>query len=397
MTPKAELEEIIKAVKPSVTVIGLGGAGSNIVTWIKEKGISGAKLVAANTDAAHLGISKADKLLLLGMKLCKGRGCGGYPEIGAEAAKESMDMIKGDLLDSDLVFIVAGLGGGTGTGTAPVIANLTRDAGILTVGCVTIPFSIEMARRDKAMEGIEKLREQCDTLVLIDNDRLRQAAGDLPLKPALGVANELVGSFVKNITESIAVPSLMNIDYADMRTITERGGISSIGIGEGEGEGEDRVSKAVSQALATPLLDITDISTSKGMLIHIAGGEDMTLEEVAKVGEMVAGKIPHTTNVAWGARIDESITGRVRVMAVLTGVESSFLGGKKFKPEKVEIAKAPETGIPKAEIEEEEELKFIVEPAKVEEKKKRTLPYNIIIGIGILILVLIYFVGKLLV
>ncbi|MDI6886196.1 MAG: cell division protein FtsZ [archaeon] len=230
MVEKEELEEIIRGAKPAVAVIGLGGAGSNIVTWIKEKGISGAKLIAANTDAAHLGISKADRLLLVGMKLCRGRGCGGYPEIGAEAAKESMDMIKEQLLGCDLVFIVAGLGGGTGTGAAPVIANLTRDAGILTLGCVTIPFSIEMARREKAKEGIEKLRENCDTLVLIDNNRLRQVAGDLPLKPALGVANELVGSFVKNITEAIAVPGLMNIDYADLRAVTERGGVSSIGL-----------------------------------------------------------------------------------------------------------------------------------------------------------------------
>ena len=276
MAPKEreDLEAIIKAAKPAVSAIGLGGAGSNIVTWITEKGISGAKLIAANTDAAHLGtLSKADKLLLLGPKICKGRGCGGYPEIGAEAAKESMDMIKEDLLGSDLVFIVAGFGGGTGA--APVIANLMRDAGALTIGCVTIPFSIEMARRVRTREGVEKLREYCDTVVLIDNDRLRQVAGDLPLKPALGVANELVGSFIKNITESITVPSLMNVDYADLRTITERGGISSIGIGEGEGE--KRVSRAVSQALATPLLDITDISTSKGVLIHISGGEDMTL------------------------------------------------------------------------------------------------------------------------
>ena len=377
---KEELEKIIKEAKPAVSVIGLGGAGSNIVTWIKEKGISGAKLIAANTDAAHLGISKADKMLLLGLKLCKGRGCGGYPEIGAEAAKESMDMIKEDLLGSDLVFIVAGFGGGTGTGAAPVIANLTRDAGALTIGCVTIPFSIEMARREKAKEGIEKLRENCDTLVLIDNNRLRQVAGDLPLKPALGVANELVGSFVKNITESIAVPSLMNIDYADLRAVTERGGISSIGIGEGDGE--DRVATAVSQALGQPLLDIAELSATKGVLIHIAGGEDMTLEEVAKVGEMVASKVPHTSSIAWGARVDETITGRVRVMAVLTGVESTFLAGKKV-PEKEEVPRVPKIVTPKAEMKEEKKPEAvaapakkpepIAEPAKVEEKKKRSL------------------------
>jgi len=377
---KEELEKIIKEAKPAVSVIGLGGAGSNIVTWIKEKGISGAKLIAANTDAAHLGISKADKMLLLGLKLCKGRGCGGYPEIGAEAVKESMDMIKEDLLGSDLVFIVAGFGGGTGTGAAPVIANLTRDAGALTIGCVTIPFSIEMARREKAKEGIEKLRENCDTLVLIDNNRLRQVAGDLPLKPALGVANELVGSFVKNITESIAVPSLMNIDYADLRAVTERGGISSIGIGEGDGE--DRVATAVSQALGQPLLDIAELSATKGVLIHIAGGEDMTLEEVAKVGEMVASKVPHTSSIAWGARVDETITGRVRVMAVLTGVESTFLAGKKV-PEKEEVPRVPKIVTPKAEMKEEKKPEAvaapakkpepIAEPAKVEEKKKRSL------------------------
>jgi len=323
MMRKEELEEFIKKAKPAVSVIGLGGAGSNIVTWIKEKGIAGAKLIAANTDAPHLGLTKADKLLLLGKQLCKGRGCGGYPEVGAEAAKENMDEIKEELLGSDLVFIVAGLGGGTGTGAAPVIADLTRDAGILTIGCVTIPFSIEMARRDKAREGVERLRENCDTVVLIDNDRLRHVAGDLPLKPALGVANELIGSFVKNITETITQPSLMNIDYADMRTITERGGISSIGIGDGEGD--KRVNKAVFNAMATPLLDITDISSTKGVLIHIAGGEDMTLEEVAKVGEMVAAKVQHTTKIAWGARVDPALQGRVRVMTVLTGVESTFM------------------------------------------------------------------------
>ena len=341
MTTKTELEEIIKAAKPALSAIGLGGAGSNIVSWIKEKGISGAKLVAANTDAAHLGISKADKLLLLGMKLCKGRGCGGYPEVGAEAAKESMDMIKEQLLGSDLVFIVAGLGGGTGTGAAPVIAKLTRETGALTIGCVTVPFAIEMARREKARVGVENLRENCDTVVLIDNDRLRHVAGDLPLKPALGVANELVGSFIKNITETISLPSLMNIDYADLRTITERGGISSIGIGEDGGEGENRVSGAVAQALATPLLDITDISTSKGVLIHIAGGEDMTLEEVARVGEMVAEKVPYTTKIAWGARVDPALQNRVRVMAVLTGVESTFMGGKKPMPEEIKKVAKP--------------------------------------------------------
>ena len=286
------LEDIIKTAKPTITAIGLGGAGSNIVTWIKEQGIAGVKLIAA-------------------------------PEFGAE----SMDSIKEDLLGSDLVFLVAGFGGGTGRGAAPVIAELTRDAGVPTIGCITLPFAFERASWDKSRDGIKKLRKNCDMVVLIDNERLRQVAGDLPLKPALGIANELVGSFVKNITETITLPSLINIDYADLRTIMERGGISSIGIGEGENE--NRVSGAVAQALATPLLDITNISTSKGVLIHIAGGEDMTLEEVAKVGEMVAEKVPHAAKIAWGARVDPDLEGKVRVMAVLTGVKSTFIGRKK--------------------------------------------------------------------
>jgi len=317
----------MKAVKPSIAVIGLGGAGCNIITWIAQKGMAGGMIIAANTDVNHLTtMSKADKLILLGEKLCKGYGCGGYPEMGAEATKENLPEIKAALQDVNLLFLVAGLGGGTGSGAIPVVAGVARELGILTIACVTIPFKIEMARREKAREAIKALTEHCDSTIVIDNSKLSEIAGNLPLKDALAVANALVGAFVRNITETITQPSLINLDIADLRAVMERGGISAIGIGEGDGE--DRVTKAVSKALAVPLLDILDMSATYGILIHIVGGEDMTLEEVAVAGELIMDKVPDTKRFIWGVKVDSSLTGRVRIMAVLTGVKSPLIEGK---------------------------------------------------------------------
>ncbi len=322
---KEELLEKVKASRPSVTVVGLGGAGCNIATWIADKKLAGGKIIAANTDANHLySMTRADTIMLLGEKLCRGHGCGGYPERGAEAAKENLAEIKKELEGSNLLFLVAGLGGGSGTGAIPVFAGVGREMGSLTIACVTIPFTIEMSRREKAREAIKSLAEVCDSIVVIDNSKLREVAGNLPLKDALAVANALVGSFVKNLTDTITQPSLVNLDYADLRAIMERGGIASIGIGEGDGE--NRVEKAVSQAISTPLLDITDVSNAYGVLIHIMGGEDMTLDEVAIAGEQIMDKVPNTKRVIWGAKVDPNLTGAVRVMAVLTGVTCPFLG-----------------------------------------------------------------------
>ncbi len=285
-----DLREMVKAAKPSIAVIGLGGAGCNIITWIALKGMAGGRIIAANTDINHLAtMRKADKLILLGKKICKGYG----------------------------------LGGGTGSGAIPVVAKVARELGILTIACVTIPFKMEMARREKASEAIKALTEICDSTIVIDNSKLSEIAGDLPLKDALAVANALVADFVRNITETITQPSLVNLDLADLRTVMERGGISAIGIGEGDGA--DRITRAVSRALSVPLLDISDISATYGVLIHIVGGEDMTLEEVAVVGERIVEKMPNTKHVIWGAKVDSSLTGRVRIMAVLTGIKSPSL------------------------------------------------------------------------
>lgn len=337
-----DLKEFARTAKPSVAVVGLGGAGCNITTWIAEKGISGGRIIAANTDVNHLYVQKADKVILLGEKLCKGHGCGGYPEMGAQATKENIEELKAELEGTNLVFLVAGLGGGTGTGAISVVAELTRSLNALTIGCVTIPFTIEMSRREKAREAIKLLAESCDSVVIIDNSKLREVAGNLPLKEALNVANALVGAFVKNLTDTITQPSLVNLDYADLRAVMERGGISSIGIGEGDGE--ERVIKAVSQAISTPLLDVTNISDCYGVLIHIVGGEDLTLEEVAVTGELIMDKVPNTKRIIWGAKVDNSLTGKVRVMAVLTGVESPFISGsmEKVKEPEPEPPKPPE-------------------------------------------------------
>ncbi|MCE8422721.1 MAG: cell division protein FtsZ [Candidatus Methanoperedens sp.] len=336
---REELLEKVRTSRPSVTVVGLGGAGCNITTWIADKKLAGGKIIAANTDAAHLStMTRADKIILLGEKLCKGRGCGGFPEKGAEAARENLAEIKEELKGTNLLFLVAGLGGGSGTGAIPVVAGVGREVGALTIACVTIPFTIEMARREKAREAISSLALVCDSIVVIDNSKLREIAGNLPLKEALSVANALVGSFVKNLTDTITQPSLINLDYADLRAIMERGGISSIGIGEGDGE--SRIEKSVSQAISTPLLDITDISNAYGVLIHIVGGEDMTLDEVAVAGEQILEKIPNTKRIIWGAKVDPSLSGRVRVMAVLTGVTCPFLSGVP-KPQPIPAPQLP--------------------------------------------------------
>ncbi len=335
---REELLQKAKTSRPAVTVFGLGGAGCNIATWIADKKLTGGRIVAANTDANHLvSMTRADKIMLLGEKLCKGHGCGGYPERGAEAAKENISEIKQELEGTNLLFLVAGLGGGSGTGAIPVVAAAGREAGALTIACVTIPFTIEMSRREKARDAIKSLAEVCDSIVVIDNSKLREVAGNLPLKDALAVANALVGSFVKNLTDTITQPSLVNLDYADLRAVMERGGIASIGIGEGDGA--NRVEKAVSQALGTPLLDVMDISTAYGVLIHIVGGEDMTLDEVAIAGELIMDKVPNTKRVIWGAKVDQNLTGAVRVMAVLTGVTCPFIGEVATKKETARIPK----------------------------------------------------------
>ncbi len=314
--------EVMEASRPTVSIIGLGGAGCNITTYLSEKRVGGAKIIGANTDINHLVLQKADKLMLLGKETCRGKGCGGFPGVGMQCATESEEEIKKELEGSNIVFIVAGLGGGTGTGSAPVVAEIAHAMGAVTIACLTLPFEIESLRRQNAKDAICALEKTCDSVVLIDNTKLRKFAGKLPLKTAFAVANSLIGALVKSITETITEPSLMNLDFADLKAVLEKGGISSFGIGDAEGT--DRVEKAVSRAISTPLLDTPAISSPYGLLINIIGGRDMTLDEVAKIGELMTQRVPDSKRVIWGARVNDSMTGRIQIIALFSSVGNPF-------------------------------------------------------------------------
>jgi len=320
------IEEIAREAIPQISVLGIGGAGCNIVSWMKGKEVSGAKIFALNSDAQHLSITKADRRLLLGYQICGGLGCGGFPEQGAKAAEESSEEIEKMISGSGLVFITAGLGGGTGTGAAPVVAKLAKEIGALTLSVVTTPFQVERARLAKAREGLKRLTDVCDAVIVIDNNRLRKVAGNLPLAEAFAVANELIATFIKNISETIAVPSLMNLDFADMKAIMMGSGVCAIGVGEGMGD--TKVEDAVEKALDTQLLDIGDVRKAEGALIHIEGGDDMTLEDVNRAGEIVISRIAPNAKVSWGARVNSAMQGSIRATVVLAGVESPFLVGE---------------------------------------------------------------------
>lgn len=309
----------------TIKVFGVGGAGSNMVSWLYGKGIQGAATYAVNTDKQHLDITDADGKILIGREITRGLGCGGFPDKGREAAKESMSELKEVLSKTDMAFICAGLGGGTGTGAAPEIAKLAKEQGAIVIGTVTMPFNIERARIDKAEFGLDMLRDVSDTVIVIDNNRLVNLAGNLPVKQAFAVANELISTMIKGIVEIIAVPSLVNLDYADVKAIMANGDVSVIGVGESDSE--HRVEEAVKRALSNPLLDV-NYAGANGALIHLSGGEDLTLDEVNKAGELVTEALDPDANVVWGARIDDELKGKIRVMTIVTGVSSPYILGK---------------------------------------------------------------------
>jgi len=308
----------------NIKVIGVGGAGSNMVNWLYQKGIRGAEIIATNTDKLHLDTISADKKFLIGQNLTKGLGCGGFPEKGKNAAEENIQDIKETLRSADMAFVCAGMGGGTGTGAAHVMAKVAKEMGAIVIGTVTMPFKIERARIDKAEFGLDYLRKQCDTVIVIDNNRLVQIAGNLPVQQAFAVANELIATMIRGIVEIIAVPSLVNLDYADVKAIMSEGGVSSIGVGASDTT--NRVPEAVMGALSNPLLDI-NYEGATGAIVHIEGGPDLTLDEVNQIGEMVTEKMDNDANVIWGARINERMKGKLTVMTIMTGVSSPSITG----------------------------------------------------------------------
>lgn len=327
LAPKSkDDEEILKFIdesRPNLYVIGSGGSGSNTLDRLFQMGIQGVSLIAMNTDAKHLLHVRANRKVLLGKKISKGRGAGSNPVVGEESAKESLEDIKEALKEPSMVFITCGLGGGTGTGSAPIIAEMAKSMGALTVAVVTLPFTSEgKVRMENAITGLEKLKKHADTVIVIKNDKLLNLVPDLPLNTAFKVCDEVLAGSVKGIAELVTKSGLVNVDFADLRTILSQGGFAVIGLGEAslDAKKEDRARVAVETALNSPLLD-ADVSTSTRALINVVGGEDMTLKEAEYVVAETAGKINPDAHIIWGSRIDENIKkSSMRVLVVLAGV-----------------------------------------------------------------------------
>lgn len=321
-----ELEQLLARHKATIKVIGCGGGGNNTINRISEVGIIGAETIAINTDAQDLLYTTADKKILIGKESTMGLGAGADPKVGEEAARENEQDIKEALQGADMVFITCGLGGGTGTGSAPVVAEVAKKIGALTVGIVTIPFTMEGNRRyANALEGLEKLEGLVDTLIVIPNDRLLELAPDLPLHTAFKVADEILTNAVKGIAELVTKAGLVNLDFADIRTVMRGGGVALIGIGESDSS--DRAVDAVEKAISNPLLNV-DITGANGALINVSGGPDMTLDEARAVVETVSEKLSDDANIIWGAQIYEDLENTIRVMLIITGVQSPQIFGQ---------------------------------------------------------------------
>ena len=317
-----ELGEIINGIKTNIYVIGAGGAGNNTITRLNEMGIEGAETISVNTDAQDLFYSQSGKKILLGRQTSKGLGAGGQPSVGEECAEESEDEIREELEGADMVFVTCGLGGGTGTGSAPIISKLAKKLGALTVAVVTMPFSAEgIRRRENAEQGLEKLQEAADTVIVIPNDKLLEVAPNLPLNKAFMVSDEILGRAVKGITELITKEGLISLDFADIRSIMTGSGMAMIGMGESDSG--DRALESVHEALSSPLLDI-DISNAKGALVNITGSSDLTLHEAEKIVQVVADKLDPEANIIWGTQIDESLQNTVRTTVVVSGIKSNY-------------------------------------------------------------------------
>jgi len=310
---------------PRIVVMGCGGAGNNTLNRMARLGVAGAELIAVNTDKQHLTlIHDSVKKLLIGQAVTRGLGAGGFPEVGAKAAEVSRASLSQALEGADMVFLTAGMGGGTGTGVAPIVADIAKEQGAIVIGMVTYPFRLERARLVKADDGIEKLRRVADTVIIIDNNRLVELVPNLPIEQAFSVADEVISRAVKGITETITTPSLINLDYADVRAIMTQGGVSVISVGEAKGH--QRVNEVVEDALRNSLLDV-DYTGAKGVLIHITGGPDLTLGEANEIGERLTEAVDPTATVIWGARIIPESEGKIEVIAIMTGVQSSHVKG----------------------------------------------------------------------
>ena len=310
------------AYQARIMVAGCGGGGCNTVSRLTDMGIQGAQTIAMNTDAKHLAVTRAHKKILIGKDSTKGLGAGGYPEVGKKAAEESRNEIREQLKGCDLLFVTCGLGGGTGTGAAPVVAGIAKEMDSIVIAPVTLPFKMEGSRTRKAEDGLYNLRNFADTTIIIENQKLLQIAGNKPLQEAFAVADDLIATMIKGIAELISTPSLVNLDYADVKAIMHSGGVATIGVGSSDTK--NRASEAIEQALNHPLLDV-DYEGATGALIQIIGGPDLKLDEVNLIGETVSKKMNPDATVMWGARINPENKSKLQVITVITGVKSEHI------------------------------------------------------------------------
>jgi len=338
-----ELLKFYESTKPKIYVLGMGGSGSNTVNRLMQIGIEGANIIAMNTDVQHLLKIKANKKILLGKTTTRGIGAGSDPEVGEAAANESLEDIKKAIADASLVFVTCGLGGGTGTGSAPVAAKVAKELGALVVAVVTLPFASEgEKRKQNALRGLEKLKKNVDTIIVIPNDKLLAVVPDLPLDTAFRVSDEVLARAVKGITELITVSGLINLDLADLKTILKDGGYAMIGVGESSVDSsyDERALLAANTALKSPLLDV-DISSANRAIINVVGGEDMTLREAELVAREVSKQIAKDSHIIWGARVDKNMKkSQIHVLVVLVGVRV------------VDYDKKPDTTLVAEELEE---------------------------------------------
>lgn len=312
---------------PTVAVCGVGGAGCNTINRLLRMGIGSADLIALNTDRKHLNlVADGAKKLLMGQKVTRGLGAGGSPEIAEKAAYASKKTISLALENKDMVFITCGMGGGTGTGASPVVAQIAKDSGAIVVAFCTYPFAIEKARLNKAKQGIARLKEVADTIVLIDNNRLVPYAGNLPIEKSFEILDEIMAKAIRGISKTILEPSLLNLDFMDLKAIMENGGISMISVGETSGF--DRVEELPKVILKNRLLDI-DVDGARGVLLHLTGGSDLTLGDATRAGELLTQSVDPDANVIYGARMEEGFEKRIEAMAIFTGLTSPYKLGKK--------------------------------------------------------------------
>ena len=314
--------EILPSQNAKIEVIGVGGGGSNAVNRMINSDLEGVSFRVLNTDAQALLQSAADRRVQLGQNLTRGLGAGGNPSIGQKAAEESRDELQQALEGSDLVFIAAGMGGGTGTGAAPVVAEVAKQSGALTVGIVTKPFSFEGKRRMRqAEEGIARLAENVDTLIVIPNDRLKDVIAGAPLQEAFRNADDVLRMGVKGISDIITCPGLVNVDFADVRSVMTEAGTALLGIGIGSGR--SRALEAAQAAMNSPLLEAARIDGAKGCIINITGGKDMTLEDMTSASEIIYDVVDQEANIIVGAVVDEDMEGEIQVTVIATGFETN--------------------------------------------------------------------------